>query len=173
MANIIGHLDFIAAGDHFVALDLPEQDAVLKLLRPGGPSGKGGRSWRRRLPAAYHRRKRVARATAAGLAFRALAESKHFALSDCFPETEIVDEVDVSFEWEGRVHRHQGSAYVQGRVEMFHNGTPLDGFDWVEFAGDSVKHKIEWSNGLKPISDRAVCLEFRLRDAQLFGFDLH
>jgi len=50
---------------------------------------------------------------------------------------------------------------------------PLDGFDWVEFIGDSVEHRIEWSNGLKPISGKAVCLEFRLRDAQLFGFDLH
>ncbi len=53
------------------------------------------------------------------------------------------------------------------------NRKPLDGFGWVEFDGDSVEHKIEWSNGLKPISGKAVCLEFQLRDAQLFGFDLH
>jgi len=62
----------------------------------------------------------------------------------------------------------------EGRVRLLDaNRKPLDGFGWVEFAGDSVEHKIEWRNRLKAVSGKAVCLEFQLRDAQLFGFDLH
>jgi hypothetical protein len=62
----------------------------------------------------------------------------------------------------------------EGRVRLLDaNRKPLDGFDWVETIGDSVEHKIEWSDRLKAVSGKAVCLEFRLSDAQLFGFDLH
>ena len=50
---------------------------------------------------------------------------------------------------------------------------PLVGFDWVEFAGDSVAHKIEWSQELKAVGGKPVCLEFRITNSQLFGFDLH
>ena len=62
----------------------------------------------------------------------------------------------------------------EGRVRLLDaNRQPLDGFEWVEFTGDSVEHMIEWSNGLKAVSGKVVCLEFQLRDAQLFGIDLH
>ena len=48
----------------------------------------------------------------------------------------------------------------------------LDGFGWVELKGDSIEHKIEWNSGLTSLSGKVVYLEFQLRDAQLFGFDL-
>jgi hypothetical protein len=49
---------------------------------------------------------------------------------------------------------------------------PLPGFDWFDIKGDSTSHKIEWGNSLESIAGRVVCLEFRLKDAQLFGFNL-
>ena len=61
----------------------------------------------------------------------------------------------------------------EGRVRLLDSKrTPLDGFGWVEFQGDSIEHKIEWSSGLTRVSGKIVRLEFQLKDAQLFGFDL-
>jgi hypothetical protein len=68
------------------------------------------------------------------------------------------------------------NANVQGecRVRLLNaNREPLDGFSWVEIKGDSIEHKVEWSKKLNSISSKAVCLEFQLKNAQLFGFDLH
>jgi hypothetical protein len=130
VTRITGQLKFLAAGVYFVVLDLPDRGAVVKFLRSEGPSGMGRKGWRRWLPAALSRRKRTAKAADAFRAFRALAQSTTFTLSDCFPETEIVDEVDVTFEWEGRMCGYRGPAYVQHKVEMFGNDTPLDAFDW-------------------------------------------
>jgi len=62
----------------------------------------------------------------------------------------------------------------EGRVRLLDsNRKPLDGFGWVEFTGDSVEHKIEWSQGLNAVAGKPVCLEFQLKDSQLFGFELH
>lgn len=143
--RITGELSFLAAGVYFIALDLPERDAVLKFLRPEGPIPSRPKGWRRRLPAAIGRRKRAARAAGAARAFGALAQSSTLTLSDCFPETEIVDDVDVSFEWEGRIRSYRGSAYIQRKVEMFHNNTPLDAFDWE--AVPEVEHRL-WRAGV-------------------------
>ena len=61
-----------------------------------------------------------------------------------------------------------------GRVRLLDTKRkPLDGFGWVEFKGDSVEHKIDWSNRLSSVSGQVVRLEFQLKDCQLFGFDLH
>jgi hypothetical protein len=105
----------------------------------------GRKGWRRWLPAAVGRRKRAAKAAGAFRAFRDLAQSSTFTLSDCFPETEIVGEVDVTFEWEGRMRGYRGPAYVQHKVEMFGNDTPLDAFDWE--AIPEVQHRL-WRVGV-------------------------
>ena len=48
---------------------------------------------------------------------------------------------------------------------------PMAGFEWVTLSGDKLDHTIAFDQPLP--SGQAVCLEFQLRDAQLFGFDLH
>ena len=68
------------------------------------------------------------------------------------------------------------NANVQGkcRVRLLNaNREPMDGFGWVELKGDSIEHKVEWSKQLNAISGIAVCLEFQLKNAQLFGFNLN
>jgi hypothetical protein len=50
---------------------------------------------------------------------------------------------------------------------------PLINYGWINFSGDSIAHKIAWNKSLKNISGKPVCLEFQLKEAQLFGFDLH
>ena len=68
------------------------------------------------------------------------------------------------------------NANVQGECHvrlLDSNREPLDGFGWVELKGDSIEHKVEWSKKLDSISGKAVCLEFQLKNAQLFGFNLN
>jgi hypothetical protein len=68
------------------------------------------------------------------------------------------------------------NANVKGecRVRLLNvNREPLDGFVWEELKGDSIEHKVEWSKKLNSISGKAVCLEFQLKNAQLFGFNLN
>ncbi|MEE3368118.1 MAG: hypothetical protein VX346_02115 [Planctomycetota bacterium] len=65
------------------------------------------------------------------------------------------------------------NARGEGRVRLLDaDRKPLDGFGWVEFKGDSIGHEIEWNSGLSRVSGKVVRLEFQLKDAQLFGFDL-
>jgi len=52
------------------------------------------------------------------------------------------------------------------------NRKPLDGFNWVELKGDSVAHEVKWNKDLSSIAGRTVYLEFKLQNAQLFGFYL-
>ncbi len=62
----------------------------------------------------------------------------------------------------------------EGRVRLLDSRRkPLDGFGWIEFKGDSIEHKIDWSSRLTSVSGKVVHLEFQLKDSQLFGFDLH
>jgi len=68
------------------------------------------------------------------------------------------------------------NANVKGecRVRLLNvNREPLEGIGWVELKGDSIEHKVEWSKKLNSISGKAVCLEFQLKNAQLFGFNLN
>ena len=53
------------------------------------------------------------------------------------------------------------------------SGSPLNGFDWVNIEGDDIAHKVEWKGDLSSLGDQPVQIEFQLKDAQLFGFDLH
>ena len=53
------------------------------------------------------------------------------------------------------------------------NGRSLEEFDWVNIAGDSVEHPVNWNDDLNTLAQKPVCLEFQLRNAQLFGFDLY
>jgi hypothetical protein len=52
------------------------------------------------------------------------------------------------------------------------NGKSLKGFDWVSLIGDSVAHKVNWTGDLKKLKKKKIRLEFKLQDAQLFGFDI-
>lgn len=53
------------------------------------------------------------------------------------------------------------------------DGKPKRGFDWVELRGDSVAHPVPWKGSVGSVGKEAVRLEFELKDAQLFGFDLN
>ena len=50
---------------------------------------------------------------------------------------------------------------------------PIQGYDWIELNGDSVAHTVKWDHNLNNIKDKPIRLEFRMKKAQLFGFDLH
>lgn len=53
------------------------------------------------------------------------------------------------------------------------NHKPILGYAWFELSGDSIAHRVEWSKELSAVSGKPVCLEFRMKKAQLFGFDLY
>ncbi|MFH1006856.1 MAG: hypothetical protein V1800_05045, partial [Candidatus Latescibacterota bacterium] len=75
-----------------------------------------------------------------------------------------------------------GSLTVNAKVDgelrfrvLDERGEPIPGFDWSEGApirGDSVAHPMIRAEQLAELADRAVRLEFSLREAQLYGFDL-
>ncbi|NOY58564.1 MAG: hypothetical protein GXO75_06485 [Calditrichaeota bacterium] len=52
------------------------------------------------------------------------------------------------------------------------NGKPLSDFDWFEIKGDSIAHPVKWKGNLKSLAGKTMQIEFQLRYAQLFGFDL-
>jgi len=54
-------------------------------------------------------------------------------------------------------------------------GAPLPGFDWANCApirGDSVAHPVHWTGSSARLPDAPVRLEFRLRQGELYGFDV-
>jgi len=51
-------------------------------------------------------------------------------------------------------------------------GRPLDGYSWIDLKGDSLQHPLSWYKGISALRNRPVRLEFKLVDAQLFGFDV-
>ena len=53
------------------------------------------------------------------------------------------------------------------------NCKPIEGFDWVNIKGDSVEHKVKWVKSLSSLSGEPICIEFQLKNAQLFGFYLY
>ena len=52
------------------------------------------------------------------------------------------------------------------------SGQPLPGFDWVTLKGDKLDHAVAFPRSLDSLAGQPVRLEFRFRQAQLFGFDL-
>ena len=52
------------------------------------------------------------------------------------------------------------------------NGNPLRNFGWVKLHGDSIAHPVQWKGNMKSLKGKPVRIEFQLRYAQLFGFDL-
>ena len=52
------------------------------------------------------------------------------------------------------------------------SGSPINGFDWVEIEGDDTAHKVTWTGDLGGLGDQPVQIEFQLKNAQLFGFNL-
>jgi len=60
------------------------------------------------------------------------------------------------------------------RVRLLNLGCkPIEGFDWVEFKGDLVEHRVNWNKNLNSLVGIPVRIEFQLKNAQLFGFYLH
>ena len=55
-------------------------------------------------------------------------------------------------------------------------GKPLPGFgfgDMQPLKGDSVAHAVTWAGALTSLRDIAVRLDFKLRDVDLYGFEVH
>jgi len=67
------------------------------------------------------------------------------------------------------------NAKIEGELKLRlvdGSGQPLRGFDWVTLHGDNLDHPVAFERQLDGLAGRPVRLEFRLRQAQLFGFDL-
>lgn len=70
------------------------------------------------------------------------------------------------------------NAQVRGdlRVALLKaDGTPNPGFtaeDCQSVTGDSLRHLIRWSRPLGELRDKTVLIEFVMRDAELYGFEL-
>ncbi len=128
--KVCGKFDFLGAGGSFIALDMPAEESVIKFTRPLRPLNVRKRELKKWWAAYCRRAKQVKKAAAADQIFRMLLRSKSIDIDKCFPPTDILDEVDVVFEWEGRSNRYQGTAYLQRRVEFFDTSTPLDSFNW-------------------------------------------
>jgi len=61
-----------------------------------------------------------------------------------------------------------------GQVRLVdEHGNQIEGFEWRELIGDSIDHNIKWNKELSTISGVPVRLEFQLKNAELFGFELH
>jgi hypothetical protein len=59
------------------------------------------------------------------------------------------------------------------RVKLLEpSGKPMPRFDWVEIRGDAIAHPVTWKPGVGSLGKKPVRLEFELKEAQLFGFDL-
>ena len=52
------------------------------------------------------------------------------------------------------------------------SGAAVAGCDWATITGDRVDHPVGWSGRLSAMAGGPVRLEFRLRAARLFGFDI-
>jgi hypothetical protein len=70
------------------------------------------------------------------------------------------------------------NAKVEGRLAVRLvdlAGKPIPGFgpdDCGPIRGDSVAHAVRWRKPLAELRDKPLRIEFRLRDARLYGFDL-
>ena len=128
--KVRGKFDLLGVGGSFIALDMPAEESVMKFTRPLRPLNVRKRELRKWWSAYCRRAKQVKKAATADQIFRMLLQSKSIDIDKCFPPTDILDDVDVSFEWEGRSNRYQGTAYLQRRVEFFGTATPLDSFNW-------------------------------------------
>ena len=70
------------------------------------------------------------------------------------------------------------NAEVRGEIRarlLDAEGEPLPGFDAVEcrpIRGDSLAHEVEWGDPPATLPAGPVRVEFLLRDARLYGFDL-
>jgi len=51
-------------------------------------------------------------------------------------------------------------------------GQPLPGFDWVGIHGDRLEHPVTFKRSLASLAGKPVRIEFQMRRAQLFSFDL-
>lgn len=52
------------------------------------------------------------------------------------------------------------------------NRNPMSDFGWIELKGDSVDHPVKWEKDLSSLNGKTVCIEFQLKNSQLFGFNL-
>jgi len=55
------------------------------------------------------------------------------------------------------------------------HGRPFPGFDWedcAEITGDSLLHPVKWKSDPASLMGKPVTMEFAMRDARLYGFDL-
>jgi hypothetical protein len=67
------------------------------------------------------------------------------------------------------------NAKIQGELKVRlveDSGRPLPGFDWISLRGDKLDHAVVFPRKLESLAGQPVRLEFQLRQAQIFGFDL-
>ncbi|MFH1268223.1 MAG: hypothetical protein ABIK89_21090, partial [Planctomycetota bacterium] len=70
------------------------------------------------------------------------------------------------------------NAEVSGEIRvrlLDAEGKPLPGFDAADSSpakGDSLAHEVQWKQSPATLPDEPVSIEFLLRDARLYGFDL-
>ena len=63
---------------------------------------------------------------------------------------------------------------LQARI-LDASGMPLPGFDWTDcrvIRGDSVRHPVRWKSDISSLKGRPVRIEFALRNARVYGFEL-
>jgi len=143
--KVCGEFKLLGEGRYYIALDMPDKDFVLKFLKPLHPLTVRKRELRKWWSAYHRRAKQVKKVFSADQIFRILLQSKAIDVNKCFPPTVILDEVDVVFEWEGRSNRYKGPSYLQRRVEVFGNSTPLDSFNWDAII--EIQHQL-WRAGI-------------------------
>ncbi len=67
------------------------------------------------------------------------------------------------------------NANIQGKIKvriLDANHNPIEGFGYVSLRGDSVEHNVQWDKKLNSLKGETVFIEFKINNAQLFGFDL-
>ena len=136
-------LRVLGAGANFVALEVPGRSRVLKLHRPDGPLRKKG--WKNALLPGRSRARSQKKLEASDRILQALLVCPSLDAEDFFPETRLEEQVEISFEWQGRVQEYCGWVYLQERVEVFSNATEVGGLDWSEIV---AVQKALWSLGV-------------------------
>jgi hypothetical protein len=70
------------------------------------------------------------------------------------------------------------NANIRGELRaalLSQDGKPIPGFSSEEcqpVSGDGLAHEIHWKNSITDIADKAVRIEFSMRDGELYSFDL-
>ncbi len=68
------------------------------------------------------------------------------------------------------------NANIKGEIKirlLNEDYSPLEGYGWIAISGNEVDLPVNWETGLNNLKNKTVRLEFSIKDAQLFGFELN